>query len=175
MFEGSIFFELPTVVGDKLIARVTRGDAPDDLHFTVPADFHFHPDLAAAAFATFCGEEYRDIVFDFPVSDVCKAAIGARTGARVFSRGNAEPRKTGRNTGLNFSGGFDSLAAYYLAPAEQKRIAVTFGDGLSGKAIFFRRFRPMLFARRIFDRKATRRTIGCSWARFPSFSPTIST
>lgn len=43
---------------------------------------------------------------------------------------------------LNFSGGFDSLAALYLMPEDTKLVAIDFGGWFEREKEFFKQFHP---------------------------------
>lgn len=149
----AVFFSAPRTSEGFLRFRVRNAETEEEVAFHVPDDFHAHPDCMAACLATLCGTKYRAIHFDFPVSDPCSAAIGERTGAKVTASEPCQPRKPGQAIALNFSGGFDSLAAFQLAPAQQKTVAVDFGPRFARERHFFETLHPDLICATDFRQK----------------------
>jgi hypothetical protein len=138
----SIRFSAPVLSDDTITFKVQRGPVIDDVSFSIPPGFRVHPDCMAASLATFCGTSFHQIEFAFPVSEKLRTAIASWSGATVIAEGSTEPRQRGTRTALNFSGGFDSLAAYYLAPAEQLRCAIDFGGWFKRERQFFETQKP---------------------------------
>jgi cyanophycin synthetase len=117
----------PEVVGGQLVIDLASEHQRDRLHFSVPEGFRAHFDLVASAVAPLLRSSYAHITFDFPVSDLVRMRVAARTRAEVVSAGAGDPRQPGSRLALNFSGGVDSLAAWLLAPDEMLRVAVDYG------------------------------------------------
>jgi hypothetical protein len=117
----------PEVVGGQLVIGLATERQRDRLHFSVPEGFRTHFDLVAAAVAPLVRGSPAHITFDFPVSDLVRMRVAARTGAEVVSAGSGDPRPPGTRLALNFSGGVDSFAAWLLAPDEMLRLAVDYG------------------------------------------------
>jgi hypothetical protein len=139
---GTITFSAPQIQSGFLRFQMTSLEGADGIYFTVPDDFHAHPDCMAACLATLCGTRYSAIHFDFALSDRCSAAIAERTAAHVTARERCEPRQTGSLIALNFSGGFDSLAALHLAPDAVRTVAVDFGKHFTRERKFFETLNP---------------------------------
>jgi len=150
---GSISFSAPRLSDGFLRFRLACFETADEIGFEVPDDFHAHPDCMAACLATLCGTKYRAIHFDFAVSDRCSAAIRERTGAQVRARGRCAPRPAGRSIALNFSGGFDSLAALHLAPEGLRTVAIDFGRKFTRERQFFETLNPDLICATDFREK----------------------
>lgn len=150
---ATLSFSAPRRHSGRLHFGLATADGEDEIFFEVPADFHAHPDCMAACLATLCGTQYRAIHFDFAVSDPCSAAIANRTGAVVTARGVCSARQPGQAIALNFSGGFDSLAAFHLAPGLLTTVAVDFGRNFERERAFFETLHPDLICATDFREK----------------------
>ncbi|WP_419955130.1 hypothetical protein ACN6MT_06075 [Neobacillus niacini] len=101
------------------------------------------PDLIALAISTLCAKTYSSIHFDTNVSESIIDAISKFTSAVVtasFSFDNSYQRKIRNNVTLNFSGGFDSLAAKCLMPENTNLVSMDFGGRFSRERRFFENF-----------------------------------
>jgi hypothetical protein len=118
------------------------------LSFGVPPSFATHPDCVAAALATLCGRKYQEIGFDFAISETAGQLIADAYGVSVRSTEAPIPARTpGTRLALNFSGGFDSLAALALAgPDHVQLISMDFGGAFNREANYFRQFDTTLVA-----------------------------
>lgn len=115
--------------------------AEDTIQFTVPPDFRAHPDCVGAALSTLCGRKYARIGFDFPVSSRCKQMIETCYGVKVVSGpGGVNPRPQGKNLVLNFSGGFDSLAALLSVDFDVRMVSMDFGPPFEREKEYFATF-----------------------------------
>ena len=103
-----------------------------------------HNDLVALALSTLCGRRYKSIHFGLPVSDRVVDGIGRFSLAAVTAAGNLSPVSIEERSGLtlNFSGGFDSLAARCLLPEGTNLVSMDFGGRFARENKFFRRFEP---------------------------------
>lgn len=138
----AIYFHAPVISQNKLVFEVNSGRSHDNISFSVPRDFHAHTDCMAVCLATLCGSHYKRLEFGFPVSDKARTAIADWSRAEVISAGTCEARAPGSAMVLNFSGGFDSMATYCLAPAQQLRLAVDFGGYFGRERRFFETLAP---------------------------------
>lgn len=88
----------------------------DDVWFSVPSDFHAHPDSVAAAALTLIGKLATAVEYNFPISEPCAALLRAYYQLEEIGPVDAalEPRQPGRFVGLNFSGGIDSVAVWVI-------------------------------------------------------------
>ena len=126
----------------------TKYKRVDHLEFALnPNPGDIEPDAIAIALSTLCGSSYGNITIELNVSEQCAKAIEAYTHASVsFSGVTNAPHQTmpvGKNFVLNFSGGFDSLAAYSLMPKERtKLVSIDWGGHFFREEMFFRRFNP---------------------------------
>lgn len=101
-------------------------------------------DALALAISTFAGKAFGEIEIDLPILMQTKKNIERFTEANVIAP-IAENTNiiTERNSIiLNFSGGFDSLAAFLLMPSDTKLVAIDFGGWFEREKNFFQRFKP---------------------------------
>ena len=128
--------------------RSTKFGRDDRLEFALsPNPGDIDSDAIATALSTLCGSSYGRIDIELHVSEPCAKAIEGYTHAAVSFAGISEklncPRGGGGNFALNFSGGFDSLAAYSLMPKERtKLVSIDWGGNFFREEQFFRRFNP---------------------------------
>lgn len=107
-------------------------------------------DSIALALSTLCGTRYAKVNLDLAVSDACRSAVAQFTTAEVSAKKadrTAPPPESRAGEPvylLNFSGGFDSLAAKALLPPDAKLIAIDFGGWFQREADFFKRFDPIV-------------------------------
>lgn len=137
----AVVVSMPTIADGRLLIDIKAEKASNQIYFTVPQDFHVHFDCVASAVATLLGTDYKEIEFQFPISDRCAKGLESGTKAIIRRESSVEPRVPGARFGLNFSGGFDSLTAYLMAP-EQFRIAVDFGGPFKREREFFETLQP---------------------------------
>lgn len=121
-----IAFESSHVRGDYSSGLLTIGIAAedetvmqtiwDDVSFEVPADFHTHNDSVAAALLTLAGDRFSEVEFNFPISPFCAETLRASYGLHAIGPVDPalEPRQRGTRTGLLFSGGVHSTAAWIV-------------------------------------------------------------
>ena len=126
----------------------TKFGRNDHLEFALsPNPGEVAPDAIAIALSTLCGSSYGKIDIELNVSEQCAKAVEGYTHAFVSFSGTkaiyrpAEPSAV--NFALNFSGGFDSLAAYSLMPNDLTRlVSIDWGGHFFREELFFRRFNP---------------------------------
>ncbi|MEX3507338.1 hypothetical protein VVR85_07185 [Corynebacterium sp. LK2590] len=138
---------------EKLWRRLpARAQRPVRVSFTFNRDVAVTGDCLALALSTLTGKNFERIDFGFEVSAGVREAIAEWTQAEV----NAEGAPGGAGTApggvteaiagkavLNFSGGFDSLAARYLLPEDHELVSLDFGGRFSREREFFQRFDPI--------------------------------
>ncbi len=126
--------------------RSTKFNRDDRLDFVLfPNPGNIESDAIALALSTLCGSSYAYIAIELEVSVNVASAIEAYTGASVSfsSVTKFERNPGGKNFALNFSGGFDSLAAYSLMPRDKtKLVSIDWGGHFFREELFFRRFSP---------------------------------
>lgn len=129
-----------TFTADITVEREGKTQA-DQVSFSVPDDFHAHPDCVAAALSTLAGRKFGRLVFDFAISRQAQEMIASTYDADVaFDGVPPPPRQPGSNIALNFSGGFDSLAAKLLAGDDIKLISMAFGGAFAREETYFQTF-----------------------------------
>lgn len=128
-----------------LIKSSKRG-AADRLFFSLRPETHtLHHDAIACALATMCGRSYGNVYLELTISDKTKALLEDFTGAKWHTLGSIpaiQLQESNKQIMLNFSGGFDSLAAKALLPDDTKLVAVDFGGWFEREAKFFKQFEP---------------------------------
>lgn len=128
-------------------------DAPDEFWIELPYSFIPPPDLIAASYAALCGTVFDEIEIDLPIGDSLATIIEQETKAKLLhQRGTDRRRRLGASSALNFSGGFDSLAAQILTP-DAHLISLDFGGRFARERKFFERFNPFIFRTNLVDLK----------------------
>lgn len=98
----------------------------------------------ALALSTLCGKTFETIHFGFDLPESTREDIAHWTESDVEVSGTVDKEmRELSGTVLNFSGGFDSLAAYYLLPEDHKLVSLDFGGRFSRERKFFRDFSPL--------------------------------
>lgn len=125
-------------------------DEEGRIFFELSKDVAVTSDKIALALSTLCGRKYKKINYELLISEPVFDEIVAFTLAEVSCLGRLKDRMTishqnhmeddGDTVVLNFSGGFDSLAAKYLMPADTKLVSMDFGGRFSREKEFFTNF-----------------------------------
>lgn len=151
--ENKISFKnIDVSTGGTIRCNVTR-DATDELYIELPYSYRPSDDLIVAALASLCGTSFDLIEIDLPIGPAQKQALESLTRAKIISKsGNDLRRKPGQRNALNFSGGFDSLAAKAVL-GDVDLISLDFGGRFSRERIFFERFNPLVFKTNLTDLK----------------------
>lgn len=139
---------------DRVSVEFEIGDrkGSQTLYFGLNEAIKIHPDQIAVALSTFCVRRFSLIDFAFPVSERTGAAIANYTGSQVTSEAGTEwVRKSRRAVALNFSGGFDSLAAKQLLPAGAQLVSMDFGGRFARERSFFEQFSPLIVSTNLVD------------------------
>ena len=117
--------------------------------------------LIACALSTLCGKAYKGVYIDLVINEYTINRLSAFTGAKwyaafVSSLDATQKERTGLI--LNFSGGFDSLAAKSLLPDETQLVSVDWGSAFTRETQFFSKFDPLIcstnFRKYRFDRES---------------------
>lgn len=139
-----------------LECTVIRAGLEDRFWIELPYSFMPEPDLIAFAFAAICGSGFDEIHIDLPLGPEARDAIRQATKARVICmEGNDRRRPPGRQQALNFSGGFDSLAARCLLPCAEL-VSLDFGGRFSRERTFFEEFSPYTLRTNLVDLRLNR-------------------
>lgn len=133
----------PIVSESSLILRKLQQLKKDsvNLRFKFDRELCVTGEGLALALSTLVGKSYGRIRFEFAIPESTRRDIEKWTGAEVYAAG--EERKTAYDSDgvvLNFSGGFDSLAARYLLPTGHHMVSMDFGGRFSREAKFFKEF-----------------------------------
>lgn len=141
------FQAIPTG-GFSCNCRSSKYGRDDRLEFALsPNPGEVAPDAIAIALSTLCGSAYGKIDIELDVSEQCAKAVEGYTHASVSFSGTKEAFRPAEpsavNFALNFSGGFDSLAAYSLMPRNlTKLVSMDWGGQFFREGLFFKRFNP---------------------------------
>ena len=146
-----MFKDIDVSTAGLVTVAVVRDEATEILEIQLPYSFLPATDLLATAFASLCGRNYTEIHIDLPIPNACRDMIETLTQSRVVSR-SAQPelRRDGKNYALNFSGGFDSLAALSIMP-KTDLISLDFGGRFSREEKLFRQFSPYKLTTNLID------------------------
>lgn len=107
--------------------------------FRVPANFFASNDAIAAAAIAIRPVPCSEIQFNFPVSHQAKIIAARDYKIGITSETRAENDMASRHANyLNFSGGIDSLSAYYLLGDAVQNISIDFGGYFQREADWFR-------------------------------------
>ena len=148
---GSIAFknvELSTA--GWIQCEVKREDVQE---FWVELPYGYLPksDLVAAFFVSLCGTRFDSIELDLPLDESFRHELSVLSNTEVLARpGSKVRRRPGSTSALNFSGGFDSLAARLFVP-DAALISLDFGGRFSREREFFQRFDPLTFRTNLVD------------------------
>lgn len=124
--------------------NVTR-ETTEQFRIQLPYSFAPSADLIAAAYASLCGQVFDEVQIDLPLGKNQVANFEALLKAKIIHKPGLDIRhRPGTERGLNFSGGFDSLAAKEIL-SEAHLISLDFGGNFSREKDFFQRFNPLTF------------------------------
>lgn len=127
-----------------LRCNVTR-ETSQEFYIQLPYSFKPAPDLIAATYAILCGRVFDEVTIDLPLGRLQVDTLETALRAKVHHRpGRDIRRRQGTENGLNFSGGFDSLAAKNILN-NPHLISLDFGGALIREREFFERFNPYIF------------------------------
>lgn len=127
----------------------------DTQEFRIQLPYSFVPstDLIAAAYASVCGTQFEEVEIDLPIGPGQAAILETALQTKMIHRPGLDIRhRPGSQQGLNFSGGFDSLAAKEILN-DAHLISLDFGGRFSRERHFFQRFAPMTFETNLVDLK----------------------
>lgn len=117
------------------------------IFFELSPNIRPRSDLIALALSTLCGKKYNQIHYELEFSPSIVLAVSNFTNANVTAlegNENTIQRKKSNNLTLNFSGGFDSLAAKCLMPKDTNLVSMDFGGRFAREGAFFSRFSPCI-------------------------------
>lgn len=111
-------------------------------------------DLIALSLSTLCGRKYQQIELELSISSRAKVNIERFTNSEVIVKTFEQishRRKKRTNLTLNFSGGFDSLAALSLMPENTMLVSMDFGGRFSREMKFINTFNAVTCKTNIID------------------------
>lgn len=104
------------------------------IEFELSTPIIVREDLIAFAFATLCGTKYDEIHIDLKLNKNIQNSIEEFTKANLHCKTSVSTKLINKKFGnqtLNFSGGFDSLAALAFLPQNSSLVSMDFGGGFS--------------------------------------------
>ena len=122
---------------------------PDRVWFKMsPRPSTLSEDAMALTMSTLCGQDYSAIEIDLSVSRTVFDVIREFTKSELTVRKvtDALPKSGRLGCALNFSGGFDSLAARAILPEGTPLVSVHFEGGFDREAEFFTKFNPYVLS-----------------------------
>lgn len=146
MAVNQIRVSTPRLNGSALQISVFDTDGKRELEFEMPGGYQINSDLIAIGLTTLFGTKYDVIEFDGAISESTRESVARLCQAEVTANlSTAElNERPGSNIALNFSGGFDSLAARTLLPASSKLLSIDFGGAFKRERDFFENFNPYI-------------------------------
>lgn len=127
-------------------------------------------DTIALIASTLCGQSFKNINYDLPISAKCKSLLSAFTKGNITCAGIInDSYNTLQNSDkilLNFSGGLDSLSILPLIPKEKiELVSMDFGKNFERELNFFKKFNPYIVKTNFRELKYDRESwtfIGCA-------------
>lgn len=128
-----------------LRCNVTR-ETTEEFYIQLPYSYTPAPDVIATSYAMLCGREFDEVTIDLPLGPQQVKTFEESLRAKInHTPGRDVRRRQGVGNGLNFSGGFDSLAAMSILD-DPHLISLDFGGSLAREREFFERFDPYIFS-----------------------------
>lgn len=138
------FTEIDVSEDGWIRCNVTREET-EQLRIELPYSFKPAPDLIAATYSSLCGTAFDEVRIDLPLGRHQAASLENNLKAKLVHNPGIDNRhRPGSQNALNFSGGFDSLAAKELLP-DSHLVSLDFGGSFSRERKFFERFNPLIF------------------------------
>lgn len=147
----SIEFTAVDYSSDGCITCEVHREDTQQLWIRLPYEASLSSDLIALALTTLCGTTFDRISLDLPVSPTTRALIEKQSRASLNApEGKEKAHRPGSETALNFSGGFDSLAALAVLD-DTNLISLDFGGRFARERHFFERFNTHIIETNIVD------------------------
>lgn len=138
-----ITFENIVKLPGYIKAEYSDEDNSHYIEFELNTPIIVRDDLIALSFATLCGTKYESIKMELTISDITKTYIETFTRATLETKLNNYSMiitKSKNNHVLNFSGGFDSLAALPFLPNNSSLVSMDFGGNFSREMSMIHKF-----------------------------------
>lgn len=116
-----------------------------DAHFILNGEFIPQNDNIAVALVSLVKRKFKQIIIDLDISESLIKFLIDFTKAEVIVRSLKSKnfnKSLKENIILSFSGGIDSLAAFYIMPEATKLVSIDFEDGYEREKNFFSKFNP---------------------------------
>lgn len=133
--------------GTSLTVTLESSDEGEQLvEFSMPEGYHLDRELVMIAVTTLIGTKYDVVRTAIPLSERCQRDVAALCAADVEAPTTAERehRERGHKLALNFSGGFDSMAALALLPDDVELVSLDFGGAFARERDFFQTFQTTI-------------------------------
>lgn len=124
------------------------------IEFKLDIPLKVRNDLIAYSLAMLCGTKYNEIYMDLKIRKETKSNIETFTNAKLNCQIDTSifiGTKSQGNHTLNFSGGFDSLAALSLVPKNTSLVSMDFGSHFSREKVMFEIFDSMKVSTNIIE------------------------
>ena len=133
-------------------------------------------DTVALIASTLCGQSFKNINYDLPISVKCKNLLTSFTKANITCSAINDfytPSQNNDKILLNFSWGLDSLSVLPLIPKEKiELVSIDFGKNFERELNFFKNFNPLIVKTNLRELKYDRESwtfMGCASIATASF------
>ena len=133
-------------IESTVLKLVGEQEKTENIWFEFNLRFLPSDDVIAAALCTLCGQEYEKVYIDLIISKKIYENLNrfVNGGLEVREISNEERQNNQKDIFLlNFSGGYDSLAALCLMPKNTKLVSVDWGGNFQRETNFFKIFEPL--------------------------------
>lgn len=149
---NEIRFQNLNVGAERIEVEAKTADVSYDLYFEFDRPITVSTTAVAIAMSTLCGRAFSKVGFDFPVAPHTLPIIRELTHSDIETSGDERPAAGKRGgTLLSFSGGFDSMAAKMLMPADTNLVSMDFGGRFAREREFFEKFDTLRVSTNIVD------------------------
>lgn len=142
----TISFDGLNITATRVSVNVTYSQGTHEIWYEFDRAIHTTPSLIALALTTLCGTKFDLLEFDFEIDPSTRDAIAYFSRAEVqapTAETSAERQRNRDGIILSFSGGFDSIAAKELMPAETHLVSLDLGGWFAREAEYFQRYEPI--------------------------------
>ena len=149
---SKIEFKHLSISSNRVDVEAITDNSSYDLYFEFSQDIPISSTAVGIAMSTLCGRAFSHVGFDFPIDPIVLPAIKELTHAQIVCEpgiGSVPGRRQGNL--LSFSGGFDSLAAKILMPADTMLVSMDFGGRFARERNFFESFNVLRVSTNIVD------------------------